>query len=81
VVLQKRRPSFQFYRLLLSGGRHCHNMEHSSERGLQLWDEKLRSNELRKKADGRQWRRRFFLYLGVIVATIAIATLFANLSH
>jgi hypothetical protein len=56
-------------------------MEHSSERGLQLWDEKLRSNELRKKADGRQWRRRFFLYLGVIVATIAIATLFANLSH
>jgi len=56
-------------------------MEHSSEYNLHLWDEKSRSNELQTKAEGKQWRRRFSLYLIVVVATVAIATLLAHLSR
>jgi hypothetical protein len=54
-------------------------MEYSSELKLRLWNEKSRSNELETKAEGKQWRRRFFLYLGTVVATVAIATLLAQL--
>jgi hypothetical protein len=56
-------------------------VEHSSEYNLRLWDERSRSNELQTKAEGKQWRRRFFFYLGVIAATLVIATLLAHLSR
>jgi len=52
-----------------------HNMEHSSELKLRIWDETSRSNQLQTKAAGKQWRRRFFSYLGAVAATVAIATL------
>jgi hypothetical protein len=54
-------------------------MENSSERKLQLWNEKTRVKQMQTAIDGKQWRIRFFLYLGVIVGTVAIATLLAHL--
>jgi hypothetical protein len=54
-------------------------MEHSSERKLQLWDEISRANEVRTKDDRRHWRRTFLVYVGVIVATVSIATALAKL--
>ena len=54
-------------------------MEHSSERKLQLWDEISRANEVRTKDDRRHWRKTFFVYVGVIVTTVAIATMLAKL--
>jgi hypothetical protein len=56
-------------------------MEHSSELKLRIWDETSRSNQLQTKAAGKQWRRRFFSYLGAVAATVAIATLLAHLSR
>jgi hypothetical protein len=55
-------------------------MEYSSELKLQLWDEKSRSDALQTKIEGKKWRRKFFLYLGVVAATVAIATLLSHLS-
>jgi len=56
-------------------------MEPSLERKLQLWDEASLANEARSKADRRQWRRKYFLYVGVIAATVAIATALARLAQ
>ena len=56
-------------------------MEPSSEDKRQLWNEVSRANEVRMKVEGKQWRKHFFLYLGVIVATVAIASVLANLGR
>ena len=53
-------------------------MEHSAERKLQLWDETSRANRMQAKAEGKRWRKDFFLYLGVIGTVIAFATILAN---
>jgi len=55
-------------------------MELSSERKLQLWDEAARVNEAQAEAEGRQWRKSYFLYVGVIAAAVAIATVAARLA-
>ena len=57
-----------------------HNLENSSEHRLQLWNEESRVKQIQTTIDGRQWRRRFFLYLGAIVATVAMAALLAQLA-
>jgi hypothetical protein len=54
-------------------------LESSSEHKLQLWNEESRVKQMQTTIDGRQWRRRFFLYLGAIVATVAMAALLAHL--
>ena len=56
-------------------------MESSLERKLQLWDEASLANEAQTKADGKQWRRTYFVYMGVIAATVAIATALAHLAQ
>lgn len=56
------------------------NMELSSERKLQLWDEAARVNEAQTEAEGRQWRKRYLLYVGMIAAAVAIATVAARLA-
>ena len=53
-------------------------MEHSLERKLQLWYEVSRANEVQTEVEGRQWRKKFFLYLSVIVATIAVTSVLAR---
>ena len=53
-------------------------MENSTERKLELWDERSRANRMQVKADGKQWRKDFFLYLGVIASVIAFASILAN---
>ena len=55
-------------------------MEPSSERKLQLWDEASRANEAQTKVEGMQWRTRYFLYVGVIAASVATATVLAHLA-
>jgi hypothetical protein len=50
-------------------------MELSSERKLQLCD------EAQAKAEVKQLRTRYFLYVGVIAATVAIATVLAHLAR
>jgi len=55
-------------------------MELSSERKLQLWDEAARVNEAQTEAEGRQWRKRYLLYVGMIAAAVAIATVAARLA-
>lgn len=50
-------------------------MERSAERKLQLWDEASRANRMQVKAEGKQWREDFFLYLGVIATVIHFAVL------
>ena len=56
-------------------------MENSSERKRQLWDEESRANAVQMRAEGKQWRTKFFLYLGGIVATVAVTTVLANLAR
>ena len=54
-------------------------MDTSLEHKLQLWNEESRVKQTQATVDGRQWRIKFFVYLGVIVATVAMATLLARL--
>jgi hypothetical protein len=56
-------------------------MEHSSERKLRLWHELSRANEAQMKVEGKHWRKRFFFYMGVIVATVAVTTILANIGR
>jgi hypothetical protein len=53
-------------------------MEQSAESKLQLWYEVSRVNAAQMKVDGRQWRKKFFLYLSAIGATIAVAGVLAR---
>jgi hypothetical protein len=53
-------------------------MEPSSERKLQLWYEVSRAHAEQSQVDGRQWRKKFFLYLSVIVATVAVTSVLAR---
>jgi hypothetical protein len=56
-------------------------METSSERKRQLWDEESRANAVEMRADGKQWRKKFFLYLGGIAATVVVSTVLAHLAR
>jgi len=53
-------------------------MEQSSESRLRLWYEVSRADAVQMKIEGRQWRKKFFLYLSVIVATIAVTSVLAR---
>jgi len=56
-------------------------MEHSSERKLRLWYELSRANEVQMKVEGKHWRKTFFFYVGVIVATVAVTAVLANVAR
>jgi hypothetical protein len=53
-------------------------MEQSSESRLQLWYKVSRAEAVQMKIEGRQWRKKFFLYLSVIVATVAVTSVLAR---
>jgi hypothetical protein len=53
-------------------------MGQPSERKLQLWYEVSRANALQIKVERTQWRQKFFLYLSVIVAIVAVTSVLAR---
>jgi hypothetical protein len=54
-------------------------MELSSERKLQLLDQASQARQAQTRAEGRQWRKRYLVYVCVIAATLGIATILAHL--
>jgi hypothetical protein len=53
-------------------------MEQSSERKLQLWYEVSRADAAQMQVEATQWRKKFFLYLSVIMATVAVTSVLAR---
>jgi len=56
-------------------------MELSSERKLQLWDEASQANQAQTRAEGRQWRNRYLVYVCVIATTVTIASVLAHVAR
>jgi hypothetical protein len=54
-------------------------MENSSAASELLWEEQQRADRAQTDLEHREWRKSFALAFGLIVLTVAVATLLASL--